>query len=760
MKLSGKIDDSSLLLTLEEISQLIAHSHDPAETLAGVVQMVGDRFQTQVCSVYLFDARAGELVLSATVGLKPESVGKVRMGLGEGLTGLVGQKMAPVMEPNAFSHPRFKFFPEAGEELYQSFLGVPLIESGSLVGVLVVQTDEPRTFSPNEVRMLRTVAGQVASLVGDAQLLDRINLAAHASAEVDEPGGHSPRVLRGVPLGAGRAWGSAYVVDHVERWRRALPMSGGDPAHEKQRLADAVVGAQEELKRLSQQISELVGEDHGAILQAQLMLMQDRTIEKDLIHSLEGGASAEGALLTVLDRYVAAFQSVATPHFQERVFDLKDVFHRVLWRLQPQPDFESGPGSTNDRLILVLPEASVMALFAVELSRLAGIVVEHGGPQSHAAILARTLGIPMVGQVPSCTALLKRGRLVLVDGDSGEVVLDPVLTEEKTTPVGQASRLPRASETLALRTTSADTPRIEVNINLLSEAETAVEYGAEGVGLYRSEFLFLARRTLPTEDEQVSIYRKLVRRLEGRPVCIRTFDLRPDKLASYSHLGSATARALDWRVVLESPPLQQLFHDQVRAILRVAAEAPVRMLIPLVTRTELLDFACETIALARCELAAEERPFADVPLGVMIEVPAAVPLMRLWAEHVDFFALGTNDLTASALDVDRDDPVSAPGSDPLHPGLLHLVAQAIDNARAADRPVSVCGEMAADPEGSVALACLGVNSLSVPVAQFPRIRERLSRIDPASLADLRKIILRQRTADEVRSAIVAFLQGA
>jgi phosphotransferase system enzyme I (PtsP) len=280
--------------------------------------------------------------------------------------------------------------------------------------------------------------------------------------------------------------------------------------------------------------------------------------------------------------------------------------------------------------------------------------------------------------------------------------------------------------------------------------------GVGGVGLYRSEFLFLARRSLPTEEEQVGIYRKLVALLGGRPVTVRTFDLRPDKLAAYSHLGSAASKPFDWRLVLESPPLQQLFHEQVRAVLRAAAGGPVRILIPLVTSTELLDFVAATVAQAREELAREGLEHArDVPLGAMIEVAASVPLVGEWAERVAFFALGTNDLTASAMGIDRDDPAAAGQADPLHPGLLRLFDMVVTAAHAGDRPVTVCGEMAADPLGALALAALQVDSLSVPVNDFLTARRCLAGHSPASLAGLRPDLLRCRTAEAIRARLQA-----
>jgi phosphotransferase system enzyme I (PtsP) len=737
-------DDSSLLLTLEEVSQLVSHSHDTGETLANIVRLIQGRFGTAVCSVYLLEPDTHELVLAATVGLKAESVGRVRMHLDEGLTGLVAEQMRPVVVPDAFNHPRFKYFPEAGEDAYHSFLGVPLVEGGQLVGVLVVQTVEPRLFSPDEVRMLVTVAAQLASLVGDARLLERVAAAAHPSKLPGAPSAPAITTLPGVALSPGIGIGQAYVLDGLDAWRKSVPATGGGPAVEKARLRKALDAARDEMARLSQRIAELVGEDHGAILQAQLLIMQDRVIEQDLGARIDAGDSAEAALLTTLDKYVAAFQKVATPFFQERVYDVKDVFHRILWQLRPRP--AEAPDKA-DKVVLVAREASVMELFAVEPDRLAAVVVEHGGPQSHAAILARSLGIPMVGQVADFPALQRPGRLLLVDGTRGVVGLDPSRDAARPGP----QPLPAPPPAVA---PAAGLPRVEVNINLLYEVAEAVRLDAGGVGLYRSEFLFLARRTLPTEEEQYGIYRKLVLQLAGRPVAIRTFDLRPDKLASYSHLGTAEARPLDWRRILDSPPLQQLFREQVRAVLRAAARGPVRMLIPLVTTTEILEFVLETVDKAKHSLTVDGLEFGrEVPIGAMIEVAAAAPLVRVWAEQVAYFALGTNDLTASALGLDRDDPDAVFDADPLHPGMIWLIDDVVRQARSAGKPVAVCGEMAADPLGTVALAVLGVDSLSVPVQRLAATCATLSRQNPDDLAKLRTELLRQRTAAGVRELL-------
>ena len=409
------------------------------------------------------------------------------------------------------------------------------------------------------------------------------------------------------------------------------------------------------------------------------------------------------------------------------------------------------------KIVLVAHEVSVMDLFSVDLDSLAAVVAEHGGPQSHAAILARSLGIPMVGQIPRLVDQIEPGQQLHVDGAKGVVCIDPsrdVLDGQIPSAIVVSAP---PTDTPIVETSRAGLPRIDANINLLSEVAPAIEHGAAGVGLYRTEFLFLARRTLPSEEEQVGTYRKLLTMLRGRPASIRTFDLRPDKMVHAEHLRATTIGPLDWRLVLESPTLQQLFREQVRAILRAATVGPARILIPLVTRTEQLDFILETVTRARDELARDGLDFGtDVPLGIMLEVAAATRMVESWSKHVDYFALGTNDLVASALGIDRDDPVGASLIDPLHPGVLGMIRDVVVAAHAAGRPVTVCGEMAADPHGALALAAFQVDALSVPVGQLTSVFRVFSVQSPEKLKQFAPELVGLRTAEQARELLSSF----
>ena len=747
--------EGSLLLTLEEISRLVAHSHDPRETLANIVGLIHGRYGTDVSSVYLVDPVRGDLVLAATVGLDASGVGRVRMGFDEGLTGLVAERVEPVMEADAVVHPRFKYFPEAGEDPFHSFLGVPIIESGAVQGVLVVQTIERRPFSANETRMLVTAASQLAPLVTGARLLEQVAAAARTPSVGAGPSlpprGVVTPILRGCALSPGKGAGLAYVIDGHTTLGPLPPRGAVDPAVEKKRLSVAVEAARDEIARLSRRISALVGEDHGAILQAQLMILQDRTVEHDLDARLAVGDSAEEAVSRTLDVYVATFAKLSNPLFQERIFDIKDVFRRVFWHLRPR---EGASVSHEGRLVLVAREASVLDLFSVDLDRLVGVAVEHGGPQCHAGIIARSLGLPMVGQVHGLIDQVQPGRRIAIDGGAGTVDLAPPPEADDRAP--RVKRARRGSHRTApnVIVDRPGIPRVEANVNLLSEADQVVAHAAGAVGLYRSEMIFLARRTLPTEEEQVEIYRRLIEAVHGRRVTIRTFDLRPDKLAQGSSAAPSSTHALDWRLILEAPNLQRMFKAQVRAILRAAAAGPIRLLVPLVSRTALLDFALATVHEAPAELTAEGLPFgSDVPFGAMIETSSAVPLAESWAKRVDYFAVGTNDLIASALGLSREDPVGARTDDVMHPGLIRMIAAVIDAAHKRGRQVSTCGEMASDPAGTVVLAALGADSLSVAVDRLDDVRRTLDALEPADLPTLRSGLLEAETAEEVARLI-------
>jgi phosphoenolpyruvate-protein kinase (PTS system EI component) len=459
-----------------------------------------------------------------------------------------------------------------------------------------------------------------------------------------------------------------------------------------------------------------------------LLILQDSKVDEDLAGFLASGASAESAVLRTLEKYTRAFEQLSNDYFRERLYDIKDVFRRILWHLRP---IATDPATHEQRLVLVGEEASVADLFSVELERLAAVVVEQGGRTSHAAILARTLGIPMVAQVADLARKIHTGTPLLVDGDRGQVHVQPtaaMLAEHRTGHVTRVTVHGAALPAGLLPTEmpgGKKVPLIYANVNLISEVRPAVDRGAMGVGLYRTEFLILSRRMMISEEQQVVNYRQVIGLLERRPVNIRTFDLRAEKSPPPSAEQPDPGR-LDWRLVLRSPAAQRVFREQVRAILRAGIAGHVRILVPLVVSTEQLHWVKGAVAEAQESLRRDGLPFAEnVPLGIMIEVPAAATLVEEWTGHVDFLCVGTNDLLASAMGVSRDDPVSEIVCDPLHPALQRTVAHIVAAGRAANIPVTMCGEMASTAEGVRLLADLGVDALSVAVNHLPTVHATL-----------------------------------
>ncbi len=739
--------DGNLLFTLEEISHLVSHSHNAAETLENIVRLIQNRFQVAVCSFYLYQPETNELILAATLGLRPEVRGRLRMGVDEGLTGLVAQRLGPVMVPDAPNHPRFKYFAEAGEEAYQTFLGVPLVETGILKGVLVVQTVESRHFTASEIRMLVAVGAQVAPLVGDALLLERVAATIHLDTIVPPRPPTSGESRQGISLSPGVGLGLAYLVDEERGWAGQGSGIYLGTDREKERLTEAMSAARDELAKQALQISNLVGEYHGAILQAQQMLLQDNSLVKELGERIVNGSTTESALQSTLEAYVRALSEIRTPLVQERIYDIKDVFHRILWQLRRQETNPLGKGRAggSGKIVLVCRESTVMELFAVDLDRLAGIVVERGGPQSHAAILARSLGIPMVSGFPDFSRQIPGGTPLWVDGQAGRVVIDPpkwMVPDNEGQPVAFCG----GHEAPKYPAHACPVPML-ANVNFLAEANHANALGAQGVGLYRTEFLFLARRSMPSEEEQVSIYRKLLEAMNGKPVTIRTFDLRPDKVEGVLNLQHGGWEALDWRDVLQSGSLQNLFREQIRAILRASQKGQARILVPLVTTTELLDFLTEALDEVKKRLLADGLVYDNqVQIGVMIEAASSIPLMADWCEQVDFFSLGTNDLTASAMGVDRDSPISSHVSHRFNPGVIRLINSAILTATQYGKTVTACGELASEPIGYWLLMALGISQLSVPVRKIGDVFNLAKRHPIEAIIRYRPEIIKAKSA--------------
>ncbi|MBI3783201.1 MAG: phosphoenolpyruvate--protein phosphotransferase [Deltaproteobacteria bacterium] len=758
------------LQLLEAIGNIITQSHDLRASAQGVVATVAEHLGMEVCSIYAYNRERNALTLWATTGLDPASVGRVTMGVDEGLTGIVVQKLEPVMAIDALVHPRYKYFPETGEERYHSFLGVPVVDRGQPVGVLIVQTSRRRRFTVAEVRLLKNIAVSVAAILAQLQLQASLatkeeerraieeRMAAMSRSQEPEPallrGQRGPVRLMGLGASPGYGIGRAHLVTPDVSFSGLAKERRQPLKRELARLKKAVQRADDELVRTKSRILASVPEIDAAIFDAQWLMLQDPSFEARIEAAVREGLSAEAALEEAVEGLVRHFAELDDAYFKDRASDIKDIGQRVLRHLL-------GIGERTRQfatsVVLVARDVTLSDLTIVEQEGLNGVVLASGGVTSHASILARSLEIPTVAGLERADEIIHEGDHLIVDGNAGVVFVNP--TPEVVREYERLTTEYRAfnRDLELLRDLPAETPDghhvcLSANIGLLGDLHVARLHGAETIGLYRTEVAFLSHRDFLSEEEQVDLYKRVVTGMGGRPVTIRTLDLGADKYPRYLNVPHEENPFLGWRSIRISLEMPELFKEQLRAILRASAHGPVRIMFPMISSLEEIRRAKELLGEAQEEVSAAGHEFdAQMAVGMMIEVPSAVSLAVHLIQEADFFSIGTNDLIQYVLAVDRNNRKVGSLYEPLHPAVIQSVMHIVDTARRAGKRVSLCGEMAADPMCALLLVGMGLDDLSMSAFFIPLIK-RLVRSVPYSVA-------RQMAEDVLRLATVKEIKG-
>jgi phosphotransferase system enzyme I (PtsP) len=766
----------SSITVLEDVSAITARSEDLQETLQRIAEVIAERTGTDVCSLYILDPRLQRLTLWATTGLDRGSVGKVSMAVGEGLTGMALEKMEPVMAVDAATHPRYKYFPETGEERYHSFLGVPVIVRETPLGVLVVQTLRRRKFSPQELRLLKTITTQVGGIIVQARLLEDLRTKEKERREYrrrmvsaikrlqvyektigqTEPGG-SGRArqgrLTGLPAAPGFGRGRAHILQPPVSFAMIEDRRCEDREAERQRFWGAIAESAVELESLRARLAKRLPEFDAGVIAAHRLMLEDRGFTGKVEARVKEGLVAEAALRHVVEEYLATFEGMRDNYLRERAADVKDVGLRILRNLlgveEPERALE------NDS-VLVAEEITLSDLTLVDHEHLRGIVLATGGVTSHASILAKSFEIPTVVGVDHLTEAVREGDDMIVDGNSGVIYVEP--PPDVAREYDRLDRQYRAfnRELDALKNEPAETTdgrrvHLYANIGLIADLLLAHRHGAEGIGLYRTEFPFLTYREFPDEEEQYQLYVRMVRGMEGRPVTIRTLDLGADKYPAYIRSPREDNPFLGWRSIRISLEAPELFKVQLRAILRAATLGRIRILFPMISSIEEIRRAKELLEEAKDELRQQGRDFdPSVPVGMMIEVPSAVWLATQLIREVDFFSIGTNDLIQYLLAVDRNNRKVAPLYEPLHPAVLTAVHETVQAAKGAGKWVGMCGEMAADPLCTLVLLGLGLDDLSMGPFFIPVIRRMIRSVPYAAARTMTRDVLTMSTIKEVK----------
>jgi len=739
------------------------------------VDLVAKRLDADVCSIYLTDTDLAHLSLAATIGLAPESVGTVRLAFGEGLVGYAVELGDPIAIEDAQAHPRFKFFPMSGEDVYHSLLAAPMVMRDNPIGVLVVQTRQPRRFDPRDIELLQTCAQLIAPVVLNARLLDFVTrpdgekrkvVADLTSAGMPKAGAQAPRpeqnlLLHGIPTSAGVAIGPVFRLEDPLDFGEVDYEPSGDAAAEWQDLQDAIAAARRELERVRSETGARFGPEFSAVFNIHIQILEDKGLIDRLEEAVKISGSALEALRRVLDDYRRVFEGIENEFFRERGTDIQDVGRRVIAKLlgvrHQNVSITEGAIVVTDT---VLPHHFAM----LEVERMGAIVAERGGPTSHGAIFARSLEVPAVTGVAGLLARVRPGELAIVDGVSGQVHLSP---DEALVEEYQRAQLRHgvAVEHLdALRGRPAESRdgrriRLTANAGLLNDLALAERHGAEGIGLFRTELLALAQRGFPDEEEQQTLYERVAAAMHPRPVTIRTLDVGGDKELPNLQPGSEENPQLGWRSIRLALSHRDQFLAQLRAILRASAQGNVRILLPMVSCLDELEQANALIDEAKSTLRAQAVAFdEDVAVGVMIEVPAAALTADVLAARCAFFSIGTNDLTQYTLAVDRGNERVAHLYDPLHPAVLKLIDATVRAAARADIPVSVCGEMAGDALAVPLLVGLGISELSATPSSVPIVKEIVRALDVGTVSADARAALEADSADEVHAIALGRLR--
>lgn len=745
-----------------ELAKLIRDSPNLRRLLDEAVELIAERLVVDVCSIYLLDPTDHRLWLVASHGFRPEAVGQISLALEEGLTGEVVSQLQRLAVADAPSHPRYRYFPETGEEEYHSYLGEPLSIDGRPVGSIVLRTHEEREFTTEERETLSAIAGQLVTLVENARLVEALYRPAESGRaywqevrgpRADQAGeeGKLTAGLRGTPIADGIAIAEAVVLARS---------SGGDeeegpvdPVVELTRLEGALRRSREELEAIQQFTRREAGEDFALIFGSHLLMLSDDMLERRMRVAIEEGAPAARAVKRVFAEASELLELARDPYLRHRAEDLSDLRQRLELAL-------SGPESAHPPVegrIAVVPRLTASAVVELRARGATGIVAEHGGSTSHGALLARSFGLPTVGGLADASRLISTGDPVALDGAEGVVIVRPDLEVVQAMrvriEVRQAARA-RREELRDLEAVTTDGRRISMmaNVGLSADLAIAAENGAEGVGLYRTELPFLLRDTMPSRSEQVRLYSRVFDALPGRPATFRTLDIGGDKFMRGGDQGEANP-FLGHRAIRLSLDHPETFIAQLQAILIASLEHDAHVMIPLVSQVAEVRRARQALRQASEALTAEGIPHNDsVPLGVMIEVPGAVEIAPALAREVDFFSIGTNDLIQYSLAVDRGNEKVAHLGDPFHPAVLSLIRRTVEAGRAAGIPVSVCGEMAGKPETALLLLGLGVEILSLNGGAIPAVKEAIRGASYAELESRARDLPTLPGPEEVREA--------
>ncbi len=712
---------------LKRLRELMAEPLEPQERLDRIVRQIASNMVAEVCSVYVLRAD-GVLELYATEGLNKEAVHLSQLKMGQGLVGTIAASAQPLNLSDAQSHPAFRYLPETGEEIYHSFLGVPILRTGRSLGVLVVQNKASRNYRDEELEALETTAMVLAEMIatGELKKITKPGLELDLTRSVTVDG---DTYNDGIGLG--------YVVLHEPRIV-VTNLLNEDAEKEIRRLAEAMGSLRISIDdMLSRRDVSMEGE-HREVLETYRMFAHDQGWVRKLEEAIRNGLTAEAAVEKVQSDTKARMMRLTDPYLRERMHDFEDLANRLLRVLTGYTGRTTAEGFPTDAIILA------RAMGAAELldyprANVRGLVLEEGAVTSHVVIVARAMGIPVIGQAAGVVALAENGDAVIIDGDEGHVHIRPMPDHRRSYEEKVRFRARRQEQFRALRSVepvTRDGQRIQLQMNagLLVDLPQLAESGAEGIGLFRTELQFMIASTMPKAEEQEMFYRNVLKQAGGRTVTFRTLDIGGDKVVPYFRGHEEENPALGWRAIRLSLDRPGLLRTQLRAMLKAAAGAELKLMVPMVTEVSELRQVRE---LLQKEVQHLSRFGHGLPrklqFGAMLEVPALLWQLDELMDAVDFVSVGSNDLFQFAMAVDRGNARVSDRFDPLERPFLRILRDIVRGADRNKTPVTLCGELAGKPLSAMALLGVGFRSISMSPASIGPVKAMLLSLDAGAL---------------------------
>jgi len=722
-------DSSGLRRLLRRVRGAMTAAGSAQTRLDALVKVIAAEMVAEVCTVYVL--RAGEVLeLFATQGLNPAAVHVTRLQVGEGLVGTIAATARELNLPDAQAHPNFAYRPETGEEIYHSFLGVPVLRGGRVRGVLAIQNRTMRAYNEEEVEALEMIAVVIAELIAGGDLVS-------AAETVQAEGNVSlPIRLTGLSINGGYAIGEAVL--HQPRVT-ITQMFADDPVAEDARLVAAFGAMHSALDDLLSSSELAGGGEHRDVLETYRLVAKDAGWMRRLREAVAGGLTAEAAVQKEQDDMRARMSLATDPYLRERLHDFDDLANRLQRHLAGEAR-TSATEELPENVVLLARSMGPAELLDYEPRRLRALLLEEGSATSHVAIVARALDIPVVGRINDLLARMDARDPVIVDGDNGHVFVRPAEDIQQWVADNIRHKAERRAAHVVMRNlppVTRDGVRVSLNLNagLLLDVGQLDETGADGIGLFRTEIPFMVRSAFPSVGAQTELYSTVLDMAGNRPVMFRTLDIGGDKQLPYFHESTDQNPTMGWRairVALDRPAMLRL---QLRALIHAARGRELSVMFPMVSEVAELDAAR---AILDREIERERRQGSVLPsrvrIGVMLEVPALMWQLGSLFERADFLSVGSNDLFQFLFASDRGNPRVAQRYDVLNPGLLSLLRSLARQCDAAGVPLSLCGEMAGNPVEAMALIGVGFRIISMPPSRLGAVRAMTRSLDVGALA--------------------------